>query len=94
MRAPLAEIRRRLTALGLRMFATVTPRETASPLTEMYLGAPCAVVIGNEGAGLSREAMAIADALITIPCETESLNAAVAGSVVLYEAMRQRLTKP
>jgi TrmH family RNA methyltransferase len=32
----------------------------------------------------------MADALVTIPCETESLNAAVAGSLLLYEAMRQR----
>jgi len=94
VRAPLAEIRRRLTALGLRMFAMVTPRDIASPLMETYLGAPCAVMIGNEGAGLSAEAIAIADALVTIPCAIESLNAAVAGSVMLYEAMRQRSAKP
>jgi TrmH family RNA methyltransferase len=93
VRAPLAEIRRRLTALGLRMFATVPPRDTASLLMETYLGAPCAVMIGNEGAGLSPEALALADALLTIPCATESLNAAVAGSVTLYEAMRQRAAK-
>jgi len=92
-RAPLKEIRRRLSALGLRLFATVTPREIASPLMETYLGAPCAVAIGNEGAGLSPEALALADALVTIPCMTESLNAAVAGSVILYEAMRQRAAK-
>jgi TrmH family RNA methyltransferase len=93
VRAPLVEIRRRLTALGLRLFATVTPRDIASPLMETYLGAPCAVLIGNEGAGLSPEALALADALVTIPCATESLNAAVAGSVILYEAMRQRVAK-
>jgi RNA methyltransferase, TrmH family len=93
VRASLAEIRRRLTALGLRMFATVTPRDVASPLMETYLGAPCAVLIGNEGAGLSAEAIATADAIVTIPCATESLNAAVAGSVILYEAMRQRAAK-
>jgi RNA methyltransferase, TrmH family len=93
VRASLVEIRRRLTALGLRIFATVTPRASASPLMETYLGAPCAVLIGNEGAGLSPEALALADALVTIPCVTESLNAAVAGSVILYEAMRQRAAK-
>ena len=93
VRVPLAEIRRRLTALGLRMFATVTPRASASPLMETYLGAPCAVMIGNEGVGLSPEALAYADALVTIPCATESLNAAVAGSIILYEAMRQRSSK-
>jgi TrmH family RNA methyltransferase len=93
VRAPLNEIRRRLTALGLRLFATVTPRASASQLMETYLGSPCAVLIGNEGAGLSPEALSLADVLITIPCATESLNAAVAGSVILYEAMRQRLAK-
>jgi len=93
VRAPLKEIRRRLSALGLRLFATVTPRDIASPLMETYLAAPCAVLIGNEGAGLSPEALALADAMVTIPCSIESLNAAVAGSVILYEAMRQRAAK-
>jgi TrmH family RNA methyltransferase len=51
------------------------------------------IMIGNEGAGLSPEALAIADGLVTIPCEVESLNAAVAGSLLLYEAMRQRWAK-
>jgi TrmH family RNA methyltransferase len=90
VRAPIQEIRRRLSALGLRLFAAVPPRGGALPLMETYLAAPCAVMIGNEGAGLSPEAVALADALVTIPCATESLNAAVAGSTILYEAMRQR----
>ncbi len=53
---------------------------------------PTAILIGNEGAGLSEELLNLADARITIPCPgiTESLNAAVAGSILLYEASRQR----
>jgi TrmH family RNA methyltransferase len=49
-------------------------------------------MIGNEGAGLSAEFLALADARITIPMpgRVESLNAAVAGSLLLYEASRQR----
>ena len=49
-------------------------------------------MIGNEGAGLSAELLALADARITIPTpgRVESLNAAVAGSLLLYEASRQR----
>ena len=50
---------------------------------------PCAVLIGNEGAGLSAEARELADEQVQIPCHAESLNAAVAGSVLMYEAMRQ-----
>ncbi len=53
---------------------------------------PCALLIGNEGAGLPQAWIESADARVTIPCPgpVESLNAAVAGSVLLYEAMRQR----
>ena len=53
----------------------------------------CAVMIGNEGAGLSSELLEIADVQVTIPCPgpVESLNAAIAGSLLLYEASRQRL---
>jgi TrmH family RNA methyltransferase len=59
---------------------------------EMDFTAGCAVMIGNEGAGLSAEWMEMSDARVTIPCPgpVESLNAAVAGSLLLYEASRQR----
>jgi RNA methyltransferase, TrmH family len=52
----------------------------------------CAVLIGNEGAGLAEEWLSMSDARVTIPCPgpVESLNAAVAGSLLLYEASRQR----
>ncbi len=53
---------------------------------------PAAIFIGNEGAGLPAEIKRAADATITIPirANVESLNAAVAASIVLYEAARQR----
>ncbi len=54
---------------------------------------PCAIMIGNEGAGLSMEARRMADEQVQIPCSVESLNAAVAGSVLLYEVMRQRILR-
>jgi TrmH family RNA methyltransferase len=78
---------------NFRFLAAVAPRADAVSLFETYLGGCCAVMIGNEGAGLSAEALAMADALVTIPCETESLNAAIAGSTFLYEAMRQRFVQ-
>lgn len=51
-----------------------------------------AFLIGNEAKGLREETAACADALIRIPMEgqVESLNAAAAASVLLYEAHRQR----
>ena len=61
-------------------------------LQEMDFRGACAVMIGNEGAGLAEEWMRMSDAKVTIPCpgDVESLNAAVAGSLLLYEASRQR----
>jgi len=51
---------------------------------------PCAILIGNEGAGLSPSALALADEQVQIPGGgSESLNAAIAGSILMYEAMRQ-----
>ena len=62
------------------------------PAQEMDFTQPCAILIGNEGAGLSQDWLEMANARVTIPCPgpVESLNAAVAGSLLLYEASRQR----
>jgi len=56
------------------------------------LRGPVALFIGNEGTGLPGEVEHAADATISIPMSeaVESLNAAVAASLVLYEAARQR----
>jgi TrmH family RNA methyltransferase len=64
----------------------------AQPLGEVDLSNPIALVIGAEGSGLAPELAAKCKARITIPCPgpVESLNAAVAASVLLYEASRQR----
>jgi TrmH family RNA methyltransferase len=53
---------------------------------------PTALIVGNEARGLSEEARACATELVGIPMRgrAESLNAAVAGSVILFEALRQR----
>ncbi|MGA2217573.1 MAG: RNA methyltransferase [Terracidiphilus sp.] len=56
------------------------------------LTGPAAILIGNEGNGVPRPLSAMADGALTIPCPgpVESLNAAVAASILLYEASRQR----
>jgi TrmH family RNA methyltransferase len=60
---------------------------------EADLRGPSALLIGNEGSGLPQAWVDQADARVTIPFHgaVESLNAAIAGSVLLYDAMRQRL---
>lgn len=65
---------------------------TKSP-AECDFTAPLALWIGNEANGLTAEAAALADLPILIPMtgQAESLNAAIAASVLLYECQRQRL---
>lgn len=64
----------------------------AVPCTDFDWRKPAAILIGNEGAGLSQDLLQRADTLVKIPMPgpVESLNAAVAASVLLYEAARQR----
>ena len=52
-----------------------------------------ALVIGNEANGVSKEVQELADEKIIIPMlgKTESLNAAVATSIVLYEYVRRKI---
>jgi 23S rRNA (guanosine2251-2'-O)-methyltransferase len=67
--------------------------EAPRPYFELDLRGPTALVVGSEGAGLSRMVRETCDELVSIPMAAaaiESLNAAVAGSLVLYEAFRQR----
>lgn len=75
---------------GIKIFAAVA--DNAAPFTEANLAQPCALLIGNEGAGLSADLLALAGEKLTIPMpgKIESLNAAIAGSLLLYEAARQR----
>ena len=60
---------------------------------EQDLATPFALVIGNEAQGPSAEARALATLTIAIPLanSVESLNAAMAAGIILYEAVRQRL---
>jgi RNA methyltransferase, TrmH family len=74
--------------------------ESAAPLClpwEIDWTTSAAILIGNEGSGLPDEIVSAADARVFIPqaragapVGIESLNAAMAASVLLYEAMRQR----
>ena len=79
-----------LKARGIVVLATSSHKGT--PISETDLTRPVALVVGNEGAGVSKDVLAQADEVVTIPHsdKVESLNAAIAASVVLYEASRQR----
>jgi len=59
---------------------------------QVDLSGPVAFFIGNEGAGLPTEVTHSLDRMISIPTTggVESLNAAIAASILFYEAARQR----
>lgn len=72
---------------GLTLYAT-SPH-AKKDVAEADYSRPFALLIGNEGGGLSREALEACDEVLTIPMQgMESLNAACAAAVVLYESAR------
>ncbi|HKD60011.1 MAG TPA: RNA methyltransferase [Terracidiphilus sp.] len=78
---------------GVRMLTTTA--QGAQPVDLADLAQPVALMIGNEGNGVPPDLATKADGAVTIPCPgpVESLNAAVAAGVMLYEAARQRAAK-
>jgi tRNA (guanosine-2'-O-)-methyltransferase len=78
---------------GLRVLAA-HPAPQAIPFREMDYTLPTALLLGNEDNGLTEEALAGADAIVTIPMEGmgTSLNVSVAAALILFEAQRQRRT--
>jgi TrmH family RNA methyltransferase len=75
--------------LGERGFATLAAAAGGEPLPDPP-PARAALVLGNEGAGVSAETMARADRVVGIPLRgrAESLNVAAAGAVLMYELLR------
>lgn len=86
----LQEVVRTLRERGIRTYAAHLEGERYYD-SFSFLGGT-AFLIGNEGNGLSRESAELAEERIRIPMEgrVESLNAAVAASLLMYEAQRQR----
>jgi RNA methyltransferase, TrmH family len=82
----------RIASAGVRVIAA-TPRDGPA-MYEVDLRGPVAIVIGGEGAGVTPDLLARADERLTIPMAAgvESLNAAVAAALLVYEAARQRRT--
>ena len=69
----------------------VTAFDGAVSLWEAPVEIDTAIVIGNEAGGVSEELMRAADLKIKIPMygEIESLNAAVAAGIIMYESVRK-----
>ena len=81
-------LRRLLTNSGLPLYGAALRADTVDARTLDY--SRCAIAIGSEGKGLSQELLAVCDqtALIPMSDHCESLNAAMAATVLLWEAAR------
>jgi RNA methyltransferase, TrmH family len=81
-------------AQGCRVVATA-PRGGRSFFEVDYTGAT-AILVGAEGQGLPSSLVSAANERVTIPMQSpvESLNAAVAAALIVYEARRQRTQTP
>ena len=79
-----------LKARGIWVFGTTAGGNTA--LYDADLRGPAAIVIGNEGQGMSRLVAEQCDFEVSIPMNgrISSLNASAAAAILLYEAVRQR----
>ena len=81
---------RELKQRGVWIFGTAA--DGAVPLYSADLKGPAAIVIGNEGVGMSRIVADSCDFKVSIPMKgrISSLNASAAAAILLYEAVRQR----
>jgi len=90
LRVKLSEVLPDLKSRQVRVVASSSHK--GKPVQKADLTGPLVLLVGNEGAGIPAELLRQADELVTIAHSerVESLNAGIAASVLLYEAMRQR----
>jgi TrmH family RNA methyltransferase len=76
---------------GIKIYSTSL--EGSQYIQDTNFKEACLLIIGNESKGVSESLHFLADKLIKIPMigKAESLNAAVASSIIMYEAIRQRI---
>ena len=75
--------------LPMKTYATV-PDKSAKKITDIDFSTGAALIIGNEGNGISNELLKSCDEKITIPMNgmAESLNAATAASIAMWEMIK------
>lgn len=81
----------RMNARGFVTLAAV-PDEKAQKITELRFQKPTVIVVGNEGNGLTEEAIAACSGSVTIPMlgRAESLNASASAAILMWEMMRTK----
>ena len=86
----LEEVAHTLKGRGLSFVGAAA--DDGRPLDEVDLTARVALVLGNEAWGIGKAAESLLDDIVSIPMpgDAESLNVGIAGSILLFEAVRQR----
>lgn len=86
---PVLSLLEKAEALGYKTYAS-TPAADAVPVTEADFSGPVLCVVGNEANGVTPETMAACAERVTIPMagRAESLNAAAAGAILMWEMVR------
>ena len=76
---------------GFKLIAAT--EKTENLIYDVDMTAPCAIIMGSEGKGISQAMLELADARAAIPMSGEitSLNVSVASALIMYEAVRQRI---
>lgn len=82
---------KKLKMLNIKVFSTSL--EGSVPIYDIDFNDRFVMIIGNESKGVSEDIFSISDKLIKIPMpgKSESLNAGVAASIIMYEVMKQRM---
>jgi len=79
---------------GVKLFAAMPSAAASNSLAAADLNVRCALIVGSEAHGVGGEWRSAAAPLSIPTVGVESLNAAVAAGVLLYEARRQRMLHP
>jgi RNA methyltransferase, TrmH family len=85
-----AEVVEKVRLHGMRLYALTI--KASATLDDADLQSGCALAVGSEGLGITRELLAEARAVSIPTANVESLNAATACSIALFEAYRRRNT--
>lgn len=86
------DIRQTLKHQPVPLRVCLADAQAQAPHWEVDFSQPCAILVGSEAEGVGPEGRQLADQLVRIPMpgKTESLNASIAGAILLFEVVRQR----
>jgi TrmH family RNA methyltransferase len=86
------EIRKTVKSANGDLTVFLADSATGIPYTQADFYSPLALILGGEAVGAGKESLLLADTMVHIPMPggTESLNAAIAAGILLFEIVRQR----